>query len=129
MPTVKMMKDVFAQRTTRTAQGKAGRSQDSQSRPASQRIPEKQDLCPVLISISRMTDDEIGQMSTNDLIDLLALSTSAPQWGDFVGEVPQSGPAGLRLLALLARRCCRDAVQNVCRRQGYPVPQYPVTAS
>ena len=120
MTTTRKMKDVFAQRNP------------SRTRTRTRRSPEPTEdrqLCPVLVSISRMTDDEIIHMSTSDLIDLLAMSTSAPQWGDFVRDVPQSGPAGLRLLAMLARRCCRDAVQNVCERRGYPAPRYPLAAS
>lgn len=119
MSTTRKMKHVFAQRND-------GPTRQARSR---RELAEDQELCPVLVSISRMTDDEILHMSPSDLIDLLAMSTTAPQWGDFLGDVPQSGPAGLRLMALLARRCCRDAVQTVCERRGYPTPRYPVAAS
>ena len=81
-------------------------------------------LSPVMIAIARMTDDDISKMTTGDLIDLLEFSPVPSQWSEYLREVPHSELAGLRILAVLARRRCREKLNTICQSQGFPVPRY-----
>lgn len=85
------------------------------------------ELNPVRVSIARTTDDELTTMSRADLIDLLSFSALASQFAqctDVLQELPHSGRAGLHLLAMLARRRCRDEVNAICESRGLPLPKY-----
>jgi hypothetical protein len=79
---------------------------------------------PVRVSISRITDDELAQMSANDLVDLLAYSSFVSQWADLLRELPSAGRNGLYRLALLARRRCRDEIESMYLQKGLPLPRY-----
>jgi hypothetical protein len=82
---------------------------------------------PIWVSIARITDDELLRMSAADLSDLLrfsALTSQFSQCTDFLRELPQSGKSGLHLLAMLARRRCRDEINSICESRGFPLPKY-----
>jgi hypothetical protein len=81
-------------------------------------------VSPVRVCISRITDDELAQMSANDLVDLLAYSSLVSQWADLLRELPSAGRNGLLRLALLARRRCRDEIESLYFRKGLPSPRY-----
>lgn len=71
-----------------------------------------------------MTDDDLGKMSPQDLIDLLMFSGWVAQWADLIRDLPSSGRGGLQLLALLARRRCREELSLFCQSRGLPTPCY-----
>ena len=84
---------------------------------------------PVRISIARITDLELTQMTAKDLIDLLMFSGWVPEWADLVRDLPRSGRGGLQLLALLARRRCREELNVFCESRGLPMPSYVPSAN
>jgi len=79
---------------------------------------------PVRTSIARITDDELTKMTAKDLIDLLMFSGWVPEWADLMRDLPKSGRGGLQLLALLARRRCREELNVFCEGRGLPAPCY-----
>ncbi len=79
---------------------------------------------PVRVSIARFTDDDLTRMTAKDLIDLLMFSGWIPEWADLVRDLPRSGRGGLQILALLARRRCREELRLFCESRGLPTPSY-----
>ncbi len=98
---------------------------DPKSLPATCRQQyQRVELSPVMMSIARTTDDEISKMNNRDLIEMLEYSKVVSHWATYLRDVPHSGLAGLRLLAVLARRRCREEVNIVCQCRGFPIPRY-----
>jgi hypothetical protein len=79
---------------------------------------------PVRASIARISDEEICAMSAADLAELLRFSPDTPPQAELPQELSRTGRPGLRIQALLARLRCREEINAICERRGFPAPRY-----
>jgi hypothetical protein len=73
------------------------------------------------MAIANLQDREIAQMSREDLIDLVRISSLPFLSADVCGRLQFLGNETLSRLAFLVRRCCRNQLDAHRLQRGTPM--------